>query len=100
MARPMSTIALFALTLLLTVSATQAEIRDGKIFDPGTQMTEPSEKAPQDIAKMSGFLGDWDVTLERFPEGADAALRSQGQARVTYMNRGHNIMEAGPFCGL
>ncbi len=96
MARPLSAVVFFALILLLAVPGVQAETRDGKLFDPGTQMTEPSEKAPKDIAKMADFLGDWDVTLERFPEGKDA-VRSAGKARVTFMNRGHNIMERARF---
>lgn len=81
-----------SLLLLLTAGVGFAEIRDGKLFDPGTQLTEPSERAPKDLAKFSDFVGNWDVTLETFAAGKDT-VRSEGRAQVTYVNRGHSYME-------
>ena len=70
----------------------QAEVRDGKLYDPGVTREAPAENAPADLARMASFVGQWDVDLEFFPRGQEP-LRSQGIASVTYMNRGHSLME-------
>lgn len=69
-----------------------AEVRDGKLYDTGTELSAPSEKAPAALAEMSDFVGDWDVELELYAAGEEP-VRSTGTARVTYMNRGHGLME-------
>ena len=69
-----------------------AEVRDGKLFDTGTELSAPSAKAPAALAEMSDFVGDWDIELTLHADG-EQPVRSTGQARVTFMNRGHGLLE-------
>ncbi len=83
------------LVLLLTAvfcTTALAEIRDGRMFDPGITFTQPAESAPEALAELSGFTGDWDIELEIYQPDQEP-LRSSGIAKVTYMNRGHGLME-------
>ncbi|MFC2085928.1 hypothetical protein ACFLRO_01805 [Bacteroidota bacterium] len=77
-----------------------AQSRDGKLFDPGVLMTEPSPGAPTELASMQDVVGQWDVDYRAYR--ADTLyLRGEGKASITFMNRGHSIMERFycPRCG-
>ncbi len=84
-------LSVFMLSLCIT-GLSLAEVRDGKLYDTGAELTAPSEKAPAALAEMADFVGDWDVEVEIFAAGEEP-VRSNGTARVTYMNRGHGLME-------
>lgn len=92
----------FALSLAVLAgpltSPTLAQGRDGRLFDPGVTMTERAEGASQKLDLMAPFLGQWDVALE-IDRGTQEPLRSKGTAHVTYMNRGHSLMERSRFGG-
>ncbi|MEM9558086.1 MAG: hypothetical protein AAGC60_27765 [Acidobacteriota bacterium] len=66
---------------------------DGRLFDPGLAMTAPAEGASAELARMAGFVGAWELTVER-PAGDEAPpATAHGRALVTFMNRGHALME-------
>ncbi len=67
-------------------------LRDGKLFDPGTRMANRAETAPAELDKMSFYIGQWDVEFEVFQQDTVSAS-GVAKATVTYMNRGHSIME-------
>ena len=91
--RAIPSIALGVLSLLASPgSSAEAETLDGRLFDPGLTFEAPADGAPEALAQMSGFLGDWDIEQELTAPGQES-LKSQGIARVTFMNRGHSIME-------
>jgi dienelactone hydrolase len=69
-----------------------AEPRDGKLFDPGIPLTEPAEGAPEGLARLALFLGQWDFEFELLQPGQEP-VHSKGIAHITYMNRGHAVME-------
>lgn len=69
-----------------------AQLRDGKLFDMGASMTAPAESAPADLRLMAPRLGRWRVELERYGDDAKV-VRATGVAALTYMNRGHAVME-------
>lgn len=73
-------------------SAAKPEIRDGRLFDPGIELTEPAEAAPEALDSMVDFVGEWDFDFEVHRPGQEV-LRSKGQSKVTFMNRGHGLME-------
>jgi len=69
-----------------------AEIRDGRMFDQGLQRTAPAETAHEELSRLAPLVGDWDVKLEIYQPELEP-LRSTGAARITFMNRGHGLME-------
>ncbi|MEM8932080.1 MAG: hypothetical protein AAGE94_12950 [Acidobacteriota bacterium] len=78
------------------VEATAAvSLRDGRLFDPGVTMTTPAEGAPAELARLTPFVGDWDVEMDVIRPGPDGptVLQSTGRAKVTFMNRGHAVLE-------
>lgn len=75
-----------------TPSASGQELRNGKWFDPGVEMTKRAEGAPEQLDEMAYLIGQWDVAYETFPTDT-TSHKAQGMARVMYMNRGHGIME-------
>lgn len=81
----------FLAALLLAAPSLSAEVRDGKLFDPGVTRTEPAPGAPEALSRLAPFVGAWDIELEVFR--GEESLRSTGIASVTYMNRGHGLME-------
>ena len=84
------------LVFLVAAELSVAQTRDGRLFDPGVEMTEPAEGAPDELAGMDYLLGQWDVDYRAFR--ADTLFRSgQSTASITFMNRGHAIMERW-FC--
>ena len=70
-------------------------LRDGKLFDPSVTRTQPAESAPEQLARLAGLVGDWTVAMELHQPGPEGVTvkKSQGRARVTFMNRGHALME-------
>ncbi|MCP3958043.1 MAG: hypothetical protein GY719_09340, partial [bacterium] len=83
---------LLASCLLLLVSTlAAAEVRDGKLFDPGVALDRPAAGAPEALARLAPIIGAWDFELEVVQPGQET-LRSRGVAHVTYMNRGHAVM--------
>lgn len=77
--------------VLLAGPVDGAEVRDGKLFDPGVTLTKPAAGAPEALSRLAPFVGAWDLELEVFQ--GEKTLRSTGVASVTYMNRGHGLME-------
>lgn len=69
-----------------------AEVRDGELFDPGINLDAPAAGAPEALARLAPMIGAWDFELEVSRQGQET-LRSRGVAHVTYMNRGHAVME-------
>lgn len=63
-------------------------------------MREPAAGAPQELAEIGYIVGDWDVDYRAYR--ADTLfLSGTGAASITYMNRGHALMERMicPGCG-
>ena len=85
---------------LLAIPATAEDaptpaVHDGKLFDPGVLRTEPAESAPEQLTHLAPLVGDWTVEMELYqpgPEGVNMT-GSKGRARITFMNRGHALME-------
>ena len=73
-------------------AVTESVIRDGRLFDPGIHFTEPAAGAPEDLKRMVDFVGEWDFDFEVHRPGPEV-LRSKGKSKVTFMNRGHGLME-------
>jgi hypothetical protein len=73
------------------VSAGTARLRDGKRFDPAAAMTERAAGAPEQIDRLKWMLGQWAVEYSVFEQ--DTTRTGTGRADVTYMNRGHNMIE-------
>jgi len=67
-------------------------LRDGKIFDPGLTMVFRAENAPEQLDLMTFYHGHWDVAYRTYRNDS-LVHEARGLARVTYMNRGHAIME-------
>lgn len=67
-------------------------LRDGKLFDQAASMTQRATGAPEQLDAWVGWLGDWDVRHAAYDDSGNVHT-SQGQARVTFMNRGHAFME-------
>ena len=76
---------------VLAPSPTHAEVRDGKLFDAGIELRAPADAAAEDLARLAAWIGDWDLTQEVYRP--DQVLTATGRARITYMNRGHAVME-------
>ncbi len=75
--------------------ASETPSRDGRRFDPGRDMTQRAAGAPEALDRVTGFLGQWDVEVRRpVPAGAEGEpVRAKGRAEITFMNRGHALME-------
>ena len=56
--------------LVVHSAATAAEMEDGRMFDPGIGLKQPSGLAPEQTARLLGFLGDWNVEMTLYPPGA------------------------------
>ena len=67
-------------------------MRDGRLFDPGVALDKPAASAPEALARLAPLIGAWDFELEVSRQGQET-LRSTGVSHVTYMNRGHAVME-------
>ena len=78
--------------LLFVSTFATAEVRDGKLFDPGVALDAPAAGAPEAQARLAPLIGAWDFELEVSRQGQET-LRSRGIAHITYMNRGHAVME-------
>lgn len=84
---------LFVLTfVLIATGLTGQNLRDGKIFDPGYAMQTRSKGAHGELDKMAFLIGQWDVISKLFVNDS-ISHTAKGYAHVTYMNRGHAIME-------
>jgi len=82
-----------ALVLIGTpVAARDVTLRDGMRFDPGAGMTERAPGAPPELDRVTSSLGSWDVSYVLYHDGAPVDTAS-GQARITFMNRGHALLE-------
>lgn len=80
-----------ALALLLVVPAA-AEPRNGRRYDSGAGMTARAPGAPAELDRAAFLLGDWDVEIE-IPGAGGESRRIAAEARITFMNRGHGLME-------
>lgn len=78
-------------SLTLSYAAQAVDLRDGKLFDQGYAMTGPAKAVPE-LDRMAFYIGQWDVELRRFPNDSTETVGA-AVASVTYMNRGHAIME-------
>lgn len=83
---------LLAALLVLPLAARAQTANDGHLFDQGRAMTERSPRASDVIDRMKGYLGQWDVAVTTYPTDT-TTVTSQGQAEVTYMNRGYAYQE-------
>ncbi|MCG8458233.1 MAG: hypothetical protein MI919_18290 [Holophagales bacterium] len=95
--RPVLSCLLLASTSVATSPPVAAEegsgeVRDGRLFDPGVERTEPAPTAPEQLARLIPYLGDWELTMELHRRGQEVA-KSRGRARLTLMNRGHSVLE-------
>ena len=52
------------ITAVLLASTSKAQLRDGKQFDQGRQMTERTPSAPEQLDHMAPYIGHWDVGYE------------------------------------
>jgi len=80
-----------ALWLLAPVLAA-AEVRNGKHFDPGREMTQRAEGAPAELDRVTRFIGQWDVDVV-MPRTEGEPVQAKGRSEITFMNRGHALME-------
>ncbi len=92
---PCRQVAALTLTLSLlaaTGSAGPLQLRDGRRFDSGAEMTARAEGAPEALDRMAFFRGQWEVERRIFEnDGAEHAASCR--AEVTWFNRGHGLME-------
>lgn len=87
----MKSIATLLLGLALALPV-EAGSRNGVRFDPGRDMTGRAEGAPVELDHVTGFLGQWDVVITR-PGDEGESLEASGVAEITFMNRGHGLLE-------
>ena len=73
-------------------SSALAASRDGRLFDPGVTMEQRAPGAPEQLDKIAFLIGSWDVAYTTF-DAEGKAHEASGEAEVTYMNRGHGLME-------
>jgi hypothetical protein len=66
--------------------------RDGRRFDPAAGMSARSAAAPEELDLVASYIGYWDVEYRVMKDGVPVH-RARGEAEVTYMNRGHSVME-------
>ncbi len=76
----------------LGASAATAATRDGQRFDQGATMTEPADRASEAFHAVRTLVGDWDVVHDTMVDG-EVAHTGQGVAEITFMNRGHGLIE-------
>ena len=78
-----------------SASPPSSSLRDGRLFDPGVTMSAPAEGAPDELANLVPYLGEWDVAMTVTRPGQDGptVLESTGHAKITFMNRGHAVLE-------
>lgn len=69
-----------------------ADGRAGKLYDPGIEMTARAPAAPAELDEVAYLVGNWDVSLE-LTNASGETHRTSGVAAISYMNRGHAIME-------
>jgi len=62
------------------------------MFDAGLRLKAPADNAPEALGQLSSWVGDWDLELVIHRQGQESQ-HSAGIAKVTYMNRGHGLME-------
>ena len=86
--RPLTALAL----LLAAPLALAAEGRDGRLFDPGVAMSHRAPGAPAQLDQAAFLVGEWDVSCTRSP-GEDEAIEVDAVSSITWMNRGHGLME-------
>ena len=58
---------LFLFFLYICISAqteTTIQLKDGKIFDKGFELTKPSENAPEELNKLVPLIGKWNVEIK------------------------------------
>lgn len=89
--RPLLPSLFFVLSFLLQGAPVLAT-RDGKRFDPGATMTARATGATEQLDRVAFMRGQWDVTYETW-EGDSLTASLDGQAELTYFNRGHGLME-------
>lgn len=82
-------------TETVTATETAIPVRDGKLFDSGVERTQPADTAPEQLTHLAPLVGDWTVAMELYQPGPEGVTvtKSAGRARVTFMNRGHALME-------
>lgn len=88
---------LFLYTTILPQEKSRIQLRDGKIFDKGFELTEQSSNAPEELKKLSPLIGEWNVKVKS-RTGDSTFHTSSGYSRFSYLNRGHSIMEKF-YCG-
>jgi hypothetical protein len=76
----------------LAAASSPAASRDGRLFDPGVTMDARAPGAPGELDRAAFLVGSWDVVVTR-PGAEGEASESRGQAEITWMNRGHGLME-------
>lgn len=81
---------------LLVSSASFADNRNGIRFDPGREMSARAEGAPEELDRVTLFVGQWDVEIVR-PQAEGEAIKASGTAEISFMNRGHALMESFHF---
>ena len=77
---------------LLPAAPVSAEYRNGVRFDPGREMIARAEGAPVELDRVAGLVGQWDVEIV-LPRSEGDAVKAKGMAEITFMNRGHALME-------
>jgi hypothetical protein len=81
-----------AVTLIALAVVPAAALRDGQRFDPAATMTGRAERAPEQLDKVAWMVGHWAVDYTRHVT-ADSSYTATGRADVTFMNRGHGLLE-------
>ncbi|MGB0952704.1 MAG: hypothetical protein ACPG31_05740, partial [Planctomycetota bacterium] len=84
--------ALATLAFTLTPTAT-GQGQEGFLFDPGVSMENPAAGASTELAQLQKMLGSWTVEVSTPIRGTRELRRQVGHARLTWMNRGHAMME-------
>lgn len=76
----------------LLPAAASSSLRDGKRFDPAVTMTARSSSAPKQLDEVTWMIGHWNVEFTRHVR-ADSSWSATGRSDITFMNRGHALME-------
>ncbi|MCB0277932.1 MAG: hypothetical protein KDD94_00415, partial [Calditrichaeota bacterium] len=80
------------LYLSLLICLLSQNYRDGKIFDSGLAMKKRADNAPLVLDKLNFMIGQWDIDFTYHPNDT-TSISSQGKSEISFMNRGHGIME-------
>ena len=67
---------LFASCLLFVSTLATADVRDGKLFDPGVALDKPAAGAPEALARLAPLIGAWDLEFE---------IHRQGQSTLRFV---------------